>query len=185
MKRMQADAERSKYERIWTHPEYRRQAPGEGLVDGAIKALGMVPGESVIDFGCGTGRPAQRLRMAGLEVTGIDFAFNCLDPDVSIPFVVANLWSLPRLSADWGYCTDVMEHIPPDRVDDVLRNIRASVRKGVYFQIATRADVMGKLVGEKLHLTVEPTTWWSDALARYWDEVETIEGTGWMQAIVR
>lgn len=178
-------AERAKYERVWEFPQYRHQAPGEALVDDAIQALGMQPGDTVIDFGCGTGRPAQRLQERGLSVTGVDFAANCLDTAVSIPFVRADLTDLPSMAADWGYCTDVMEHLPPEQVAGVLANIRASVRRGVYFQIATRPDVMGKLIGETLHLTVQKPDWWQEVLEQHWSAVEITEGAGWIQAIAR
>ena len=42
-----------------------------------------------------------------------------------VPLLVANLWDIPiEMSADWGFCCDVMEHIPTERVDRVLGVIR-------------------------------------------------------------
>lgn len=38
------------------------------------EALNLVPGESVLDIGCGTGRHSVGLAAAGLKVTGIDFS---------------------------------------------------------------------------------------------------------------
>jgi len=65
---------------------------------------------------------------------------------------------------DYGYCTDVLEHIPPEDVDKVLLNICTAARR-VYFAISTVPDVMGALVGEPLHLTVESPFWWHDRLS--------------------
>jgi hypothetical protein len=45
------EQERTKYERIWDFPQYRKNSPGERLVDDAIERMGMKSG-TVIDFGC-------------------------------------------------------------------------------------------------------------------------------------
>lgn len=50
--------ERLKYTRMWDQPRYRQYSPGEACAAKAIAALAMAPGESVTDFGCGTGRAA-------------------------------------------------------------------------------------------------------------------------------
>ena len=62
---------------------------------------------------------------------------------------------------DVGFCTDVMEHIPPDDVETVLRNIMASTPRA-FFQISTVEDVFGKTIGQPLHLSVHPHAWWMD-----------------------
>lgn len=58
-----------------------------------------------------------------------------------------------------------MEHIPPADVDLVLTNILNAARR-VYFAISTEPDVMGALIGEPLHLTVESPFWWHDTFQR-------------------
>jgi 2-polyprenyl-3-methyl-5-hydroxy-6-metoxy-1,4-benzoquinol methylase len=178
-------SEREKYERIWAHDAYRKGAPGERCVDEAIRRLRMEPGDTVIDFGCGTGRPAQALQAAGMNVMAVDFAANCLDPNVNLPFRQACLWDIPDdLIATYGFCTDVMEHIPTDRVNDVLNNIAHATTGGVYFQIATRPDRMGRLIGQTLHLTVRDADWWADRLRRFWPNVRADVARGGMVAVV-
>lgn len=177
--------ERAKYESIWQHSDYRKSAPGERCVPEAIRRLRMGAGDTVIDFGCGTGRPALALQKAGMNVTAVDFAENCLDAGVSVPFRQACLWDLPDdLVATFGFCTDVMEHIPTDRVDDVLENIAHATTGGAYFQIATRPDRMGRLIGETLHLTVREADWWADKLRRHWTNVRADVARGGMVAVV-
>jgi uncharacterized Rossmann fold enzyme len=61
--------------------------------------------------------------------------------------------------AKFGYCTDVLEHIAPEDVDTVLKNVLTAAKK-VFFQISTVPDHFGQMVGEVLHLTVEPYEWW-------------------------
>lgn len=158
--------EAEKYRQIWNVPGYRVYSPGEQLVNEAFGLLDMKG--KVIDFGCGSGRALKAFQEKGLEVLGVDIAVNCLNPDINVPLCISPLWSLPDIKGDFGFCTDVMEHIPPEYVDDVLRGIKKSVSK-VYFQIATIPDGFGDLIGERLHLTVKPTKWWLETLGKYWD----------------
>jgi hypothetical protein len=74
-------------------------------------------------------------------------------------FVEADLSEPLPVKAAYGFCTDVMEHIRPHHVDKVLDNCLSSCQH-VFFQIATEDDVMGRLVGHKLHLSVHPYEWW-------------------------
>ena len=172
--------EREKYEEIWSHHQYRRAAPGERMVEGAIAALGMQAAESVNDYGCGTGRASRKFLEQGFRVTSIDFAANCLDPDTIVQaFVQACLWDLPvGLESDWAYCTDVMEHIPIEKVEAVIAGISERTHKGAYFNIATRDDNFGALIGRKLHMTVMQGSGWHTFLSKYFAHVEMIEREG-------
>lgn len=138
--------ERAKYEKVWEFDQYRLTAPGEEAVDAFLEAVRPPAGTTVLDLGCGTGRPAARLAAEGLDVTGVDFATNCLDPRLRahVRLVLACLWGLPPgLEGDWGFCTDVMEHIPPEKVRDTLTCIAGATRLGCFFQIATKPDRLG------------------------------------------
>jgi len=164
--------EQKKYERMWEVSAYRNYAPGEALAKKAFTELGMSKSDTLIDFGCGTGRPAAQFQRMGLDVIAIDHATNCLDADVSVNFLQSCLWDLPKeLSGMYGYCTDVMEHIPPEKIDGVLSEIRRVISGKVFFQIATFPDGMGKRIGETLHLSVYPSEWWREKLSEHWDGV--------------
>ena len=43
-------------------------------VDALVDALGLVPGQRILDVGCGPGRHAHELARRGLEVVGIDIS---------------------------------------------------------------------------------------------------------------
>jgi hypothetical protein len=58
-----------------------------------------------------------------------------------------------------------MEHIPPDQVETVIRNIMTSAGT-VFFQIATVPDKFGAVIGQRLHLTVKPHEWWAELFIR-------------------
>jgi hypothetical protein len=78
--------------------------------------------------------------------------------------VQANLWDLPKsVTGTYGVCCDVMEHIPPEKVDAVLSNISKAVT-ACYFRIEFEPDSMGALIGAPLHLSVHDEEWWAKKL---------------------
>jgi hypothetical protein len=162
--------EQAKYEMCWSHDEYRAFSPGERIVQHYLSALNIEPCK-VIDFGAGTGRASLALHKAGFDVTMIDIADNCLDPEVQQEMghrlKIGNLWErmdLPRAAE--GFCTDVMEHIPPEYVDDVIRNIMRQCDRA-FFHICLLPDHFGEEYETELHLTVRPYTWWKRTLEQY------------------
>jgi len=154
-----------KYQQVWEHEAYRQCAPGEYNVDHFIQLAKPRSTDTVTDYGCGTGRAALKLS-AYAKVRMLDFTNNSLDPlvkdslDDNLTLEQHDLINpVSGPISKFGYCTDVMEHIQPEHVEQVLRNIVTSSRH-VYFQISCVPDVMGALIGEQLHLTVQPYSWW-------------------------
>lgn len=157
--------ESEKYCRMWQMDAYRAVAPGEQCVETFLERC--PDAREVIDFGCGTGRAGLALRNAGLSVRLVDFAPNCRDEAARmLPFLQHDLTQPLPIRASHGFCTDVMEHIPPGDVAAVLRNVTEAART-VFFQISTVPDAMGVLIGHDLHLTVRPHAWWLEQLSRY------------------
>lgn len=161
-------SEKAIYETMWAKPEYRQVAPGEGTAPIFMAIANPPKGAKVIDLGCGTGRGSLMLAILGMDVTMVDFAENCLDADIlpmletqkhCMRFQQADLTKPLGVTAQYGYCTDVMEHIPPEDVDQVLVNCLRACQH-VFFQISTVDDVCGALIGHPLHLTVKPYEWW-------------------------
>ncbi len=173
IKPVEKDHEQAKYERMWGIGAYRDFAPGEHAAQVFLAQANPKFGDHVIDFGAGTGRGALMLALMGrVSVTMVDFAENCLDEDVrnalttqhgALKFVKADLRKHIPVGAKYGFCTDVMEHIPTEEVNQTLVNILRSAQH-VFFQISLMDDHFGKEIGEKLHLTVQPFQWWKDRL---------------------
>jgi SAM-dependent methyltransferase len=167
--------EREKYQKLWAREDYRRWAPGEDTV-GTFRRI-VKPDGLVIDFGCGTGRAALEMDEAGLDVLCVDFTDNCRDKAaMRLRFFEWDLTKRLPVSAPYGYCTDVMEHIPPEDVPTVIANIMAST-PAAFFQIATVPDNFGAVIGQKLHLTVQPHEWWAEQFAGYsieWQEAGAV-----------
>lgn len=167
-------SERAKYEELWNEPEYRGVAPGEHYVERFLHVSQAQPGDTVIDYGCGTGRPSVLLNTAKLDVTMIDIASNCLDEWVvrltekypeHLRFVRHDLtkWPIPAKRAKFGFSADLLEHVPPDELDKVLWSIVRGARY-VFLAISTQPDSLGGLHGEPLHLSLHDFEWWKAKL---------------------
>lgn len=163
-------AERVKYSAIWEFPEYREYSPGLANVDRFLALVRPKAGERLIDLGCGTGGAGLELaRRGGLNVSWLDLTDAALDPAVDRSrFIQAALWDQrwlrTRVGWDYGFCCDVFEHLPIELTMLSAANI-VSGCEWAWLQICFRPDAFGALIGEPLHLTVQPFTWWRDRLA--------------------
>ena len=166
--------EQQKYEQMWQLDDYRRYAPGEQLAMEFLKHADPPENSRIIDFGCGTGRGALKIASQGHRVVMLDFATNCLDARVAVAVESGSLCFYqhdllnpsPSEAADYGYCTDVMEHIQPEYVDTVLENVLNGAKR-VFFQISLQHDGCGALINETLHLTVKTMEWWTKMLRKH------------------
>lgn len=152
------EIEREKYVKAWSSDAYRQSpSPGQKTAKLAIERLVVEPGSSVADFGCGDGRAMDVFQSCGLRPLGVDI----VKVEGATPVIVTPLWDLPSFKVDFGFCADVMEHIPTDKVAAVLHNTACVVVRGAFFQIAMFPDELGRqVVGTPLHLTVETPEFW-------------------------
>ena len=158
-------SERDKYRLMWQFDSYRAVAPGEQLAD-LFCAIAQ-PSGRILDFGCGTGRGALALARRGLAVSLLDFASNSRDPAAMLlPFVEHDLTQPSPVAGDYGFCTDVMEHIPPEDTRKVLGHLFDATPR-VFFSIGTAPDSCGSLIGHTLHMAVQPHEWWRALLSEY------------------
>lgn len=161
------ETEQDKYRDIWSFPQYRAFSPGEQAVPRFLSITKAKPFENVCDFGCGEGKGLIALADEGFLVDAWDF--------VDVRSVEAQkrthhwmcqpLWQrmYAGRSTRWGFCIDVMEHIPPE-FTMLAVDVMTRYAKTTYFEIATEPDAFGTLIGQPLHLTVQPFTWWRDRL---------------------
>lgn len=160
--------EREKYNEMWQVPAYATFSPGASYVDLFLDMAQPAPAASIVDLGCGTGRAGVALRERGYAVTLCDLTRTGLVEDArGLPFVTACMWNdlaQPVGFADWVYCCDVMEHVPTEYTMLAITRMLAIARKGVFLSICTEHDTWGTWIGQTLHQTVRPFTWWRDRL---------------------
>jgi len=173
------ESEREKYEKVFKFPGYG--AVGHGLKI-AHHLLSRAKGRGILgDFGCGRGASFPPYIEAGFIVRPVDHV-DALDPKWRghpkvLPLAVANLWTGPLPGVDYGLCTDVMEHIPEPHVSEAIAGLAKAVKYGCLWTVCHVPDVWGMRIGEPLHMTVRPHSWWLDRFAQHWRTVETIHTT--------
>lgn len=172
-------SEQEKYQQMWDIDGYRQVSPGELVAKTFVDVVKPEPGARIGDFGCGTGRGGLAIsKLIDCDLTMIDFTENSRDPEAQgFRFIKADLTNPIPAMVRHGYCCDVMEHIAPEDVDEVLNNV-LSACKDCFFQISTIPDSMGAEIGQQLHLTVEPHSWWKEKLLKHgevlWEKEEEI-----------
>lgn len=154
--------ERKKYADIWGFPAYSEESPGERMVDLFMAIAKPEAGQTVLDIGAGSGRASLALRAKQLDVTAFDLTTEGWTQK-DIPIRTGTVWrDLPGAAFyDFTYCCDVMEHIPTEltalTIDKIL-----STTDHAFFSVCFLPDSFGSYIGEPLHLTVKPFTWWKN-----------------------
>lgn len=166
------EQERVKYKKMWQQKSYRENSPGLNVAPEVFKKLRMKAGETITDYGCGTGRAVKWFSGQGMHARGMDFIDNAFEykKDKHCFFEKANLWGLTTFwfCPDWFFCCDVLEHIPEERIETVLINIRNYNKKGGYFQICNRPATQGFQYGlGDLHVTKWSFRKWGKLLIEY------------------
>ena len=161
-----AAVERDLYDKAFAIDAYSIESPGELFAPAFLEMAAPNVGESVLDAGCGTGKGALALEACGLRPTLLDLVDARIDAAMHFPFIgAACLWRALPVQCDWAYCCDVLEHIPEEFTMLVAMRVIHAAKHGAFFSIALEPDNFGTLLGEPLHKTVRPFTWWRDHLS--------------------
>jgi 2-polyprenyl-3-methyl-5-hydroxy-6-metoxy-1,4-benzoquinol methylase len=169
--------ERATYAEMWASvPAYSVHAPGEQYLQ--IFQAFASPGATVLDAGTGSGKGAVALHRAGYIVGACDVTdAGLVDEARDLPFMEACLWDVLMLgpvfdsgSCDWVYCTDVLEHIPPQFTMLAIHQMLRVAREGLFLTVSLVPDSFGVWAGKSLHQSVFPFSWWKEAL----NEVGTV-----------
>ena len=99
--------------------------------------------QNVLDIGCGRGEFLEMMRDAGVPAKGIDLSEESvamcrhkgLDAEVADLFLY--LRNLPEASLDGVFCSQVVEHLPPERLPAMMRLATSRLRRGGVIAIET------------------------------------------------
>lgn len=126
---------------------------GDKWAAGVSELVRQFAATSVLDYGCGQGTLKKALRPLVSSAVRIDE----YDP------AITGKDRLPDF-ADLVVCTDVLEHVEPERLDAVLKHLRMLARKAVFAVIATRPANKTLTDGRNAHLILEQAPWWEGRL---------------------
>jgi hypothetical protein len=113
---------------------------------------------SVLDYGCGQGTLGKALRARGID---------CRDYDPAIH----GKNDLPA-QADLVVCTDVIEHIEPVLLPNVLTHMHALARKALFVVVSLRESNKTMSDGRNAHLIVRSSAWWAEQTSECWNVVD-------------
>lgn len=119
--------------------------------------------QSIADYGAGK----QKLRLT-LEQNGFATDYRPYDP--AFPE-----YGEPR-SADLVCCIDVLEHVEPDLLDNVLDDLARITVKHGFFTIHTGPAMKVLSDGRNAHLIQQPSSWWLPRLCERF-EIEQLRPT--------
>jgi 2-polyprenyl-3-methyl-5-hydroxy-6-metoxy-1,4-benzoquinol methylase len=99
--------------------------------------------QSVLDIGCGRGEFLEAMRDAGVPARGIDLSEESvamcrakgLNAEVADLFVYLN--DLPEASLDGIFCSQVVEHLAPERLPEMIKLCAARLSRGGVIAIET------------------------------------------------
>lgn len=165
--------EKNKYEGLW-QTTYIPSKTSKVMPD-YIEKFYQSKSMKMLDLGCGDGSVVRELVQRGYDCKGVDITLAGIpdnlpvytdegpDPRMRIEptglFTEAPLWRLPfkNNEFDLTFSSDVLEHIPRNLVNQVIKEIiRVTKIKTVHI-VATFPDKRGDVV---LHHTVESAGWW-------------------------
>jgi len=128
---------------------------------------GLPPG-SYLDYGCGKGNLLREIEERTRSKGPASECITCAGYDpVTMP-------KMPE-PADFLTCNDVLEHIEPELLDNVLAHIASLINKRGLLVISQRLANKRLADGRNAHLIVKPTPWWMKRLAVHFGEIVEVD----------
>lgn len=161
-----SEIEAEKYTTIWSLPQYHENSPGAQMIDMFLRIARPAAGASIIDVGCGAGAASELLHQKGFRVAGFDLTDTAWK-NHPLPILTGSVWHGIPIGVisdnvfDYGYCCDMMEHIPTQFVALTIYQILQACHHA-FFSVSFQEDNFGNYIREPLHHTVKPFTWWRD-----------------------
>jgi 2-polyprenyl-3-methyl-5-hydroxy-6-metoxy-1,4-benzoquinol methylase len=142
------DDYRKEQEQLHQNPNYGVASESFApIVAGIINKTGV---DNILDYGAGKGRLMQSLQRCDIQ-----HKFRVEHYDPAIPE-----WSDEPSPRDLVCCIDVLEHIEPNLIDDVLNHLQEKVLHMGFFTIHTGPAVKTLSDGRNAHLIQEDESWW-------------------------
>jgi cyclopropane fatty-acyl-phospholipid synthase-like methyltransferase len=124
--------------------------------------------DSVLDFGCAKGYMVKAFRLLHREAWGVEVSKYALDnaPEDTKPFLsLIKPYAPISKRYDWIVAKDVFEHIPYDKIDEVLNNLFLTSRRGM-FALIPAGDGSEYYAPDSnkdtTHIIKEDLLWWAD-----------------------
>jgi len=110
---------------------------------------------TILDYGCGSGTFKKVCNQDFPDIEVIEY-----DPGI------AGKDNDPK-QADYIVSVDVLEHIEPNAIHDVLAHIKEKMLKGGFFHICLSSAFAILPDGRNAHLIVNDANWWKSLIEQY------------------
>lgn len=144
------------YELHRTDPTFGSKA-GEKFGEAVSRFATAEKISTVLDYGCGKGTLKQTLATIRPDLQVSEY-------DPAVPGKTAK-----PSPAELVTCFDVMEHIEPDKLDEVLSHIQSVTLRRCIMLVCTCAATKVLADGRNAHLIVQSGEWWRDRLGMHFD----------------
>ncbi len=118
--------------------------------------------KTALDFGAGKQTFSARLRSLMPEISTTDY-------DPAIPGIDREDDLSP---CDIVVCSDVLEHVEPHALYDVLKKLHYLTRRAFFFVIACYPSSKHLPDGRNAHLLINPPEWWIEKMERHFEMVD-------------
>lgn len=135
------------------HDEKKSFGKSSSIPSEVIKCIEKYNVESILDFGCGKGFVTASLRekYPNIKIYGYDPGQDGFD-------------ELPK-NVDMIFSQDVLEHIEPEELENVLQDLALRCNKVMYHLIACHPAKKTLSDGRNAHLIIESPDWWRQKLS--------------------
>jgi acetolactate synthase regulatory subunit len=113
----------------------------------------------ILDYGAGSAN-----RLSAMLNNAYPGEFFCTDYDPAIPEI-----SQKPEPHSLVTCIDVLEHVEPELLDNVLCDLKRVIKQAGFFVIYTMPAQRFLKNGKNAHLIVESAEWWVEKLSKYFD----------------
>lgn len=152
------------------HPEYGNYGFNWAYLVAGIRLIQNCT--TVLDYGCGKGSLGALLRR---------FQIPCIDYDPML-----ERFKQPPLPCDLVACIDVLEHIEPDCLDEVVADLARLTKRILFVAVCLRPSSQTLRDGRNAHLLLESKSWWRGKVEKHGLQVKRDwpEHEGWWVAML-
>lgn len=147
--RLISDDYRQQQEQLHENPQYG--VASECYAPLVAKACNQYDIRELLDYGAGKGRLAETLMRGRM----VDHPMRFQHYDPAVP-----KWSATPEPCEMVACIDVLEHIEPALLDNVLDDLQRLTESVGVFTVSTVAAQKTLADGRNAHLIIEPASWW-------------------------
>lgn len=146
---------REQNEKLHEKPEYGKSKATSLYWPAILQAAQVMECKSILDYGCGKG-VFKLVHDGDIREYDPAIADKSADPE----------------PADLLICLDVMEHIEPDCLEEVLTHMASKATKAAFISVATRPAIKTLPDGRNAHLIQEHAGWWITAIAKHFKPLQ-------------